>query len=688
MSWKPQRCDMTQDKLVFPITFRDLITASADRCDLCHWILNGKAISRRSLQDSSNYGGKDRGAMDRSAYELLARVDDENPECAHASLLEAIRNLKAEIRQYVLIAATNPPIIRVGQSKQDIQCIRYFGLCDPHTKLVLYRTVNGLQLFTGEQDPAAAVLSTRPIANQPSEGLKDISAWLGDCMTSHSRCRSIATSLYGDAKGVKPGRLLHIEKPKDQPMRLNLQSTDKLENLPPFVALSYCWGGNQTFRCDESTVTEFMIEIPSGNLPATIRDAVTVCEQLGVQYLWVDSLCILQDNEIDKAIEIAKMPYIYGGAVFTIIASRAASVWDGFLNTRVPTPDIIPAFQLPWRCDENQLGSVTMVDLDMRPAPIDDRGWTFQERLLSNRLLEFGSRQTRCTCRERGLSTGYRDGWRKESEMDIAHTGERAWAKIEDDVHNGWQWILLRYTERKLTHGTDRPLAISGIAERCKQLVDDEYLAGLWKKALQAGLLWAVLARDRKPRPPSYQGPSWSWLAVGSPIFNLQLNRAEWGPEQSNAEILSVRPELASAHAPFGATREGSGHLRVRGRLARATYSREDPPGVDSSSDHDITIAGVHGRIHANLYLDCAEDAVDSPGGPNDGAVVAALEIQSRSIGPSWFSFGLVLRPIAVENPPADPLAGNIVAYTRIGVFELGTSLDGFQNRSATDDVG
>ncbi|KAI1191913.1 heterokaryon incompatibility protein-domain-containing protein, partial [Nemania serpens] len=510
-------------------------------------------------------------------------------------------------------------------------------------------------------------------------------------MTSHSRCQSIATSLRGDAKGVKPRRLLRIEKPRDQPMRLKLQSTDELGILPPFAALSYCWGGIQTFRCAGSTMTGFMAEIHFHNLPTTIQDAVTVCEQLGVQYLWVDSLCILQDNEMDKAIEIAKMPYIYGGAVFTIIASRAASVWDGFLDTRVPTPDTIPAFQIPWCCDGDQLGSVTMVDLDTQPEPIDDRGWTFQERLLSNRLLEFGTRQTRCTCRESGSSTGYRDGWRKESETDIADTCERAWAKVEDDAHNGWQWILLRYTERRLTHGTDRPLAISGIAERCQQLVDDEYLAGLWRKSLQSGLLWAVLARDRKPRLLSYQGPSWSWLAVSSPIFNLQLNRAEWGPVQSNAEIVSVRAELANARAPFGATREGSGRLRVKGRLARATYRREDPPGADSSSDYDIRIAGAHGTIYANLYLDCVEDAIDSPGGPNDGAAVAALEIQSRSIGPSWFSFGLVLRPIAplaVGNPLADPVAGNVVAFARIGVFEIGTSLDEFRNRSATDDVG
>ncbi|KAI1117360.1 heterokaryon incompatibility protein-domain-containing protein [Nemania sp. NC0429] len=699
VSWKPQRCDMTQDKLDLRITFRDLTAASADGCELCRWILYGKAISRKSLQDSSNYAAKDGGEiMDRSTYELLARADDENPECARSSMLEAVRDLiSPDIGEYGLVAATNPPIIRVGKSKQDIQCIPYFGLCDPHTRLVLCRTANGLQLFTSEQDTAAAVLSTRPIANQPSEGLKDIAVWLGDCMTNHRRCRSIVTSPRGVAKRVKPRRLLHIEKPRNQPLRLNLQSTDKLDNLPPFAALSYCWGGNQTFRCDESTVTGFMVGIPLSNLPATIRDAVTVCEQLKIQYLWVDSLCILQDDEADKAIEIAKMPSIYGGAVFTIVASRAASAWDGFLGTRVPDPDTIPAFQIPWPCEGNQLGSVTMVDLDVRPEPIDERGWTFQERLLSTRLVEFGSRQTRCTCRESRSSAGYRDGWRRESETDTSYTGERVWAKVEEDIHNGWQWLILRYTQRKLTHGTDRPLAISGIAERCTQLADDdddEYLAGLWKKSLQAGLLWAVLARDREPRPLSYQGPSWSWLAVGSPTFNLQLNRAEWGPEQSDSEILSVRTELANARAPFGATREGSGRLRIRGRLARATYGRENPPGVDSSSDHEIHITGAHGRVDANLYLDYAEDAVavDSPGGPDNGVAVAALEIQSRSIGPSWFSFGLVLRPIATitaDTPPADPSEGGKVnVFTRIGVFELGTSLDGFRNRSATDDVG
>ncbi|KAI3329247.1 heterokaryon incompatibility protein-domain-containing protein [Xylariaceae sp. AK1471] len=636
--------NMSQDKVVFDFTFRDLLSAAADGCGLCSWILNGEAISRQLLQESP-YIVEDSHMIDHSTYELLARVDDENLDYRQPSLLEAVRS-------------------------RDILCIRYFGLWDPRTKLIPYRTASSLQSFTCEQDTAAVYLSTRPIENKPSERFNEISFWLENCKRRHPRCRTIITSLQTHATGVKPKRLIRIEK-------LN---TEALEELPPFAALSYCWGGDQTVRCDESTTKGFETHIPIEILPATIQDAITVCEQLGIHYLWVDALCILQDSHADKTIEIAKMPYIYGGAVFTIVASRARSAWDGFLKTRIPTPENVSAFQLPWRCLDGQIGTVTIVELDTQPEPIDDRGWTFQERFLSTRHLS-----------EPNSAVGYVDGWRKEGESFMSHGDEKIWETVKDDPYHGWEYIVLKYSERKLTHATDRPLAISGMAERYGQLVGDEYFAGLWKRYLKSGLLWAVLARDRGRRPPSYQGPSWSWLAVSGPVFNLQLNRGEWGPERFDAEISSIQTELVSARAPFGAIIEGSGRLSVKGRLARATYRREDPPGVDSSSDHDIKIMGATRTATAGLYLDYIEDAVDSPHSRNEDREVMVLEIESRAVGPSWFSFGIVLCPfcatdgeIASQHSNKDGLG----TFMRIGVFELATSLDEFRSRSATDAAG
>ncbi|KAJ2997293.1 hypothetical protein NUW58_g691 [Xylaria curta] len=359
-----------------------------------------------------------------------------------------------------------------------------------------------------------------------------------------------------------------------------------------------------------------------------------------------------------------------------------------------PTP--CPIFQLPWRSADNQLGTVMAMPLDIHPEPINRRGWTFQEQLLSTRMIEFGTWQTRCTCRENlsgsGSPAGYVDGWKIERDADSSYVYDRMWDMIEDDLQNGWNQVVRRYTERKLTFGTDRPLAISGIAERCHSLRGDEYFAGLWKNSINVGLLWAVMATDREPRPPKYQGPTWSWFAVNSTVFNLQQNNNRWNTEHFDAEVVSIRTDLVSDQAPFGATREGSGSLRIRGRLARATYHRDNPRGVDpeQSSDHSLEITTSYGTVTATLYLDCVEDAFEDEQNISGNGSAMALEVQSACAGPSWFTFGMVLRP-KVEGSvlsSSNSLEGDVTTFRRIGVFEYATNLADFRNRSPADDAG
>ncbi|KAI0443995.1 heterokaryon incompatibility protein-domain-containing protein [Xylaria telfairii] len=693
----PARCDMTRDKLIFNITARDLLVASSDGCHLCHWILNAKAISRQLLQASPELldHGHD---VEPSDLKYLADADDEDPNCLRPSLLEAIHHQGSEIQDYILVAATNPPFIGFGHDgfQKDLYSLRYFGLCNPQTKLILYRTVSSLQIFATEQDPAAKVVSTRPMQNDPSQCLDAVSSWLQNCRENHTRCRETASRLREHSRRVIPKRLVRIKKPGEHQLRLSLQDTDGMGEPPPFAALSYCWGGPQTFMCGQSNSLKLASYISLDRLPTTIRDAVTVCSRLSLDYLWVDSICILQDSEMDKAIEIAKMPYIYGGAAVVIAASRAQSAWDGFLGARVPSPEAVPVFQLPWRSTDNQLGTVMVTPLDINPEPIDQRGWTFQEQLLSTRMIEFGTRQTRCTCRE-NLSgpdspAGYVDGWRSERDLDSSYVYDRMWNMVENSLQDGWNQVIRRYTERKLTFGTDRPLAISGIAEQCNNLHGDEYFAGLWKHSINDGLLWAVMAADREPRPPKYQGPTWSWLAVNSAVFNLQENNHKWNSEQFNAEVVSIRTDLVNAHAPFGATREGSGRLRIRGRLAPATYHRDNPRAADfeRSGDHSLEITTPHGKATAILYLDYVEDAFEDEQSVSGDGPAMALEVRSATAGPSSFTFGVVLRPTVEDTVLSfgNGLEGDVATFARIGVFEYASSLVDFATRSPTDDAG
>ncbi|KAI0099619.1 heterokaryon incompatibility protein-domain-containing protein [Nemania sp. FL0031] len=698
----PASRNLIWDELIFDVTFQALLAASSDGCQLCRWILNAKAISRQRLRASPEL--LDHGhPIESSDLKILAHEDDADPGCLRPSLLEAVHSQSSEVQDYILVAATEPSfVLGLGDEgvQRDLHSLRYFGLYDPRTNLTLYRTVSGLQIFTTEQDPAAEVISTRPMQNEPSQCLDAISSWLQNCLENHTSCRYPVSSLREANRRAVPKRLVRIKKLEGQQLRLSLQDTDSINELPPFAALSYCWGGAQTFACTQSNSLELASNIPDDRLPATIQDAVTVCSRLSLDYLWVDSICILQDSEMDKAIEIAKIPYIYGGAAVTIAASRARSAWDGFLNSRAPSLESVPVFQLPWRSAKSQLGTVMLMPLDAYPEPIDRRGWTLQEQLLSTRIVEFGTRQTRCTCRDNlshsNSPAGYVDGWRIERDVTSSYIYDRTWNMIKENLQDGWNQVVRRYTERKLTFGTDRPLAISGIAERCNSLCGDEYFAGLWKHSINVGLLWAVMAIHRRPRPSKYQGPTWSWLAVNSVVFNLQENQNKWNSEQFNAEVVSIRRDPVSAQAPFGAIRKESGQLRIRGRLARATYHRDSLQGGDfkRASDHSLEITTSYGVMIAPLFLDCIEDALEDEledeQSINGNRPAMVLEVSSTTAGPSWFTFGLVLRPTAENSVLSfdNTREGDIATFTRIGVFEYGTSLVDFKNRSATNDAG
>ena len=164
-------------------------------------------------------------------------------------------------------------------------------------------------------------------------------------------------------------------------------------------------------RTTTSTIDNWTTAIPWGLLPRTIQDAALVIYQLGIRFFWIDALCIVQDARKDKQREISKMPRIYGQATLTIAAARAKDAQSGFLENRVATEDPKVVFQMPFRCDDGEVGSVILLHAEKQfdSEPLDMRARAMQERLLLPRVLEFGTRQTRWICPRK--TEGYSDGW-------------------------------------------------------------------------------------------------------------------------------------------------------------------------------------------------------------------------------------------------------------------------------------
>jgi hypothetical protein len=140
------------------------------------------------------------------------------------------------------------------------------------------------------------------------------------------------------------------------------------EPIEPYVALSYCWGQDQQSKLTRGTIDSMSNEIMWQDLPKTIQDAIFVTQELQIRFVWIDSLCIVQDDPEEISTEIAQMPEIYSSAAVTILASRASNVQRGFLQNRQITnsPDLV--FELPYRCLTGELGSVIA---SFPPAEID-----------------------------------------------------------------------------------------------------------------------------------------------------------------------------------------------------------------------------------------------------------------------------------------------------------------------------
>lgn len=180
-------------------------------------------------------------------------------------------------------------------------------------------------------------------------------------------------------------------------LRLRETSSEKPE---PYAALSYCWGGEQRVCTTNKTVHRHLTRINSADLPATVRDAILVTEKLGLRWIWIDSFCILQDDEYDKAVEIGLMPLIYNQATVTIAASRAFHVNEGLLQSRYTGDSPETMFQLRRTHPNGDVEPVIFRSpVETITEPLDLRAWALQERYLSPRILEYGSYQTQWSCR-------------------------------------------------------------------------------------------------------------------------------------------------------------------------------------------------------------------------------------------------------------------------------------------------
>lgn len=166
-----------------------------------------------------------------------------------------------------------------------------------------------------------------------------------------------------------------------------------------YVALSHCWGPiqeHEKFCTYKHNITQRKTRIEFDAMPRTFRDAVTVTRGISINYIWIDSLCIMQDDENDWKSEASKMEDVFSAAYCTVAASSAESLLQGFLADRKPRPVV--------KVPSDSLGAIyACIDIDdfhsdVELSPLNSRGWVLQERALSCRTIFFTSTQVYWEC--------------------------------------------------------------------------------------------------------------------------------------------------------------------------------------------------------------------------------------------------------------------------------------------------
>ena len=524
-------------------------------------------------------------------------------------------------------------------------------------------------------NPAARMVSTRPIEREGASDrvFEKASTWLNECQHGQIRGKRIHAICLTPKDNYMPTRLIEVSRHGDAyEMKLREMKDSPTE---PYAALSYCWGGgDHSIKSVQALLSNWMAEIPWDQLPQTLRDAVIVCHKLHIRFLWIDAFCIVQDDPSDKDVEIAQMPNIYRNSTFTIAASRAAHVQDGFLGERSATELSEAAFQLPYQCQRPAArGSITLVRTLVRPEPLDLRGWALQERLLSPRTMEFGTHQLRFMCQHN--PRGITDGWRLNPEgsesrqdnlVDLAvlqadfDSLQGDWHRVQgtpfEEPMDNWYKLVEVYTCRHLTLPIDRVLAISGIAERYGRVFGDQYCAGIWRSTFAKALYWKTDQTKLLPRPQVWQGPSWSWTAVDGPVTFESISSSD----EDDLRIVGIEMELVNPVNPYGALLEGSGRLTLKVRLLSAVLSfREGLFGEVDTLGSSIRMNGSHDTGIFQVRI--SYDALDATEEERDMNNVVFLEMSSKCTDSAWSCRGLVARGLSEDT------------FTRIGTFDYRT---------------
>lgn len=545
---------------------------------------------------------------------------------------------------------------------------------------------------------------------QPQDQCLEIAAsWLRNRLSGrcHIACQDIRQG-SGRTRLKKPTRLLFLD--QDRPHELKLISVAKRKAYQ-YATLSHRWGipepprlskHNNSGHQKHISIKDLEAGIAISDLPRLFREAIQIVKHCGLQYIWIDCLCILQDknpedhNNPDWEKEATKMADIYAGGVFNIAATQAQNSEAGLFQTRRGL--VLPVVRPAWRPGEDASEAILLWEdpgdkfkRDVSYSELLSRGWVFQEVFFTPANLfctpdEMWWSCCRSTCSQsfpkgvvEWVNTRYSTDptvifFEDESRMKKAKFYDlgrgnsfEALLVSWQDVLESWQNVLESYGWTSVTVESDRLVAIAGVASIFRtmfpnQLRNAGYHSGVWSTmgfenmadSLAVQLFWQGLSFPARRYSAGHPIPSWSPMSFAGEVGYI----SSWG------DRLIELVAMESSHLDkFGRAMEKT-HctLHIRGVLT----------GVDITQEEKDELWGLnraHVTNHPELYMDIAWDnkeelrqAAESKS--KDYARVLPLELIMHR-----FLFrlnGILLRPLD------DVLSNNGPrAWVRCGTFKL-----------------
>ncbi|KAI1757570.1 HET-domain-containing protein [Xylaria castorea] len=452
--------------------------------------------------------------------------------------------------------------------------------------------------------------------------LRWVQRWMNICKTNHgSTCERADISSKNKLERV---RFVDVK----QRCVVTLEGVRLSER--PYIALSYVWGGPQKLMLERRNNNELAKPgaLTTETLPQTIADSMLLTEILGFQYLWIDALCIIQDDDMDKKIQIEGMSQIYGFAFLTVVAASASSVEGGLPGLRSGSRSfkqqevvVIPPIKNDAGANVDPgLSLMTTLHPLFKPSehflehtPWNSRGWTMQERVMSRRALVFLKEQVYWVCRD---ATFCEESYFENEQLRFNrfHEGAteltlrrhfRNFYEPDDDQVQFWktyQSLVANYTRRTFTYQGDAFDGFLSVLQGLSALSGDSFAWGLPRSHFEQGLLWSSFAYLKRRKEHStlpmtsmqtrVPFPSWSWMGwIGE--AHVCIGDDRWDADiGENPEILCYE----HYHAPMRIE-------RVRSKMLTYEFTtQQDRPRWKCNHNQPVTLADLaseHPLLHS-----------------------------------------------------------------------------------------